>query len=194
MIIQRININELHPDPANARKHDDKNLKAIKGSLAKFGQQKPIVVSASRVVIAGNGTLEAAKALGWTEIDVVETDLSGAEAIAFALADNRTAELAAWDDDILGKALHALREDGFDIEAIGFDIGDFTNIEEPDYGAVDGDTDIDDLRDGVRKAIQIEFELEHYDEAAELVKFWRGKGAYVGMLLLDKLKSEKAKL
>jgi ParB family chromosome partitioning protein len=133
MIIQRININDLHPDPANARKHDDKNLKAIKGSLAKFGQQKPIVVSASRVVIAGNGTLEAAKALGWTEIDVVETDLSGAEAIAFALADNRTAELAAWDDDILGKALHALREDGFDIEAIGFEMmGDIVPPDVPE--------------------------------------------------------------
>jgi ParB-like chromosome segregation protein Spo0J len=123
MIIKKIKIDLLQFDPANARKHDAKNLRAIKGSLAKFGQQKPIVIDKNKVVIAGNGTLEAAKALGWTEIDAVETKLSGAKAIAFSLADNRTAELASWNDQILGKALQALREEDFDIESIGFEIG-----------------------------------------------------------------------
>jgi hypothetical protein len=47
---------------------------------------------------------------------------------------------------------------------------------------------------GVRKAIQIEFEPEHYDEAQELVKFWREKGGYVGMMLMNHLRNEKDKL
>ncbi|MCX6131628.1 MAG: ParB/Srx family N-terminal domain-containing protein, partial [Proteobacteria bacterium] len=120
-----VSIASLVFDPANARKHDKKNLDAIKGSLARFGQQKPIVVSKDNVVIAGNGTLAAARELGWSEIEVKRSKLTGVEAIAYALADNRSAELAAWDDEILGKTLHALQEDGFPIADIGFDPGDF---------------------------------------------------------------------
>ena len=62
-------VDGLHPDPANARTHDQRNLDAIKASLAKFGQRKPIVVQRQGMIVrAGNGTLAAAKALGWTEI------------------------------------------------------------------------------------------------------------------------------
>lgn len=65
----RRKVADLALDPANARKHSDKNLAAIKASLTRFGQQKPIVIDSSGVVRAGNGTLAAAKALGWAEID-----------------------------------------------------------------------------------------------------------------------------
>jgi site-specific DNA-methyltransferase (adenine-specific) len=112
-------------DPVNARKHDEKNLMATKGSLARFKQQKPIVVGKNNVVIAGNGTLQAAIDLGWTEIEIKRSTLTGAEATAYALADNRTAELAEWDDDILGPQLQGLMEDGIDIAEFGFDPGDF---------------------------------------------------------------------
>jgi DNA modification methylase len=132
-----VSISTLVFDPANARKHDEKNLEAIKGSLARFKQQKPIVVSKDNVVIAGNGTLAAAKALGWTEIEIKRSHLTGAEATAYALADNRSAELAAWDEDILGKTLQALREDGFPIADIGFDPGDFWD--EKNEGLTDPD-------------------------------------------------------
>lgn len=73
--------------------------------------QKPIVVDAKGVVIAGNGTLEAARALGWTKIDVVWSKLKGAEGVAYAIADNRTAELAEWDDKELAAVLEALQAD-----------------------------------------------------------------------------------
>lgn len=95
-------IDSLNPDPSNARRHGDKNLAAIKSSLATFGQRKPIVVQKQgRIVRAGNGTLQAAKALGWTEIAAVVIDDDNATASRFAIADNRTAEMAAWDDDVL---------------------------------------------------------------------------------------------
>jgi ParB-like chromosome segregation protein Spo0J len=129
---ESVPVSSLVFDPANAREHDQKNLDAIKGSLARFGQQKPIVVGKNGVVLAGNGTLTAAKELGWEKIDIVRTDLTGAEATAFALADNRTAELARWNDEILGKTLQALREDGFDIGEIGFDVGDFWGEDKQD--------------------------------------------------------------
>jgi ParB-like chromosome segregation protein Spo0J len=105
MTIQSRPITDLHLDPANARRHSQRNLDAIMSSLARFGQQKPIVIDANHVVRAGNGTFAAAKALGWTHVDTVRTDLIGVEATAFAIADNRTAELAEWDPDVLGAAL-----------------------------------------------------------------------------------------
>lgn len=120
MQIEKVPIASLVIDPANARKHNQKNLEAIKGSLAKFGQQKVVVVDENNVVIAGNGTVQEAKALGWTEIVVNRTDLRGTDKTAFAIADNRTGELAEWDDDVLGKTLQGLKDEGFALDAIGF--------------------------------------------------------------------------
>ena len=116
--IERRKIAELKNDPANARKHSPRNLKAIRDSLDVFGQQKPIVVDSRGVVIAGNGTLEAARELGWGEIDVAVTDLDPAHAQAFGIADNRTAELAEWDTDVLGQLLEGMDSDLADILSI----------------------------------------------------------------------------
>jgi hypothetical protein len=122
MKIERINVAELSLDPSNVRKHDRKNLDAIKASLRKFGQQKPIVVDAKGIVLAGNGTLAAAKELGWTEIEITRTTLQGVEATAFAIADNRSAELAEWDDDGLAKVLELLKVEDADLfAATGYD-------------------------------------------------------------------------
>ena len=122
MGIQDIPCADLHNDPANVRKHGDQNLAAIKASLARFGQQKPIVVNADGVVIAGNGTLMAARALGWQTIKAVCTNLAGSEATAFAIADNRTAELAEWDDAALQQQLAAIAIDDEELlAATGFD-------------------------------------------------------------------------
>lgn len=128
MQTERVDVASLVLDPVNARKHEQKNLEAIKGSLARFGQQKPIVVGAKNVVIAGNGTLSAARELGWKEIEIVRTDLTGVDATAFALADNRTSELADWDPGALGDTLRALRDADFDLDAIGFDARDLDNM------------------------------------------------------------------
>jgi len=108
--VESVSIAALSQDPANARKHDEKNLEAIKASLRRFGQQKPIVVDSSNVVRAGNGTLAAATALGWESINVVQTDLQGSEATAYAIADNRTAELAEWDESVLAASLSSLAD------------------------------------------------------------------------------------
>jgi DNA modification methylase len=127
MKIEAIAIKDLVSDPSNARKHKEKNIEAIKGSLLKFGQQKPIVVNDKNIVIAGNGTLEAAKALGWDKLNVVRSGLDKLHQTAFAIADNRSSELAEWDIDVLGKSLDAL-EDDFDLEGLGFDEEDIAKL------------------------------------------------------------------
>lgn len=122
MEVHKVEVSSLVFDPVNARKHDSRNLEAIKGSLTRFGQQKPIVVDAKGVVLAGNGTLAAAKALGWTEIWVKQSDLDTVNASAYSLADNRTAELAEWDDEALHSQLAALDLAGFDVAMLSFDL------------------------------------------------------------------------
>ena len=111
MLIERRSVHDLSNDPANARKHNDRNIDAIIASLRRFGQQKPIVIDKTNIVRAGNGTLEAARRLGWESIDCVTTSLQGSDAIAYAIADNRTAELAEWDSDILAAQLSGLLTD-----------------------------------------------------------------------------------
>lgn len=121
MQTQRIAISELNLDPANVRRHPARNLDAIKASLNRFGQQRPVLVNAKGIIIAGNGTVMAAKALGWEHINIVRTDLEGSEATAYAIADNRTAELAEWDDEALAQQLAALQIDDEELaKAAGF--------------------------------------------------------------------------
>ncbi len=107
-LIEMVQVESLHPDPANVRRHSPRNIAAIKASLQRFGQQKPIVVDAQGVIRAGNGAFEAARQLGWRRIQVIRTDLSGPDAIAYAIADNRSAELAQWDPPALVEQIAAL--------------------------------------------------------------------------------------
>lgn len=126
---ESVKVDDLTPDPSNVRSHSDRNLQAITNSLLKFGQQKPIVVDGEGVVVAGNGTLEAAKALGWDFIDIVRTSLTGAEAVAFAIADNRSAELAEWDGEALAKTLEQLQADEeIDEIVAGFTADEIANV------------------------------------------------------------------
>lgn len=125
MNIENEKIETLVHDPRNARKHFRKNIDAIKSSLQSFGQQKPIVVGKNNVVLAGNGTLTAAKELGWTEIAIVRTALDENQATAYAIYDNRTAEMAIWDHPQLNKQLSELHTYDFNLEDLGFDIPDY---------------------------------------------------------------------
>jgi ParB-like chromosome segregation protein Spo0J len=135
--VERVEVSTLLNDPANVRKHNERNLESIKASLARFGQQKPIVVGRDGVVIAGNGTLAAARSLGWSMIDIVRSHLTGAEATAYAIADNRTAELAEWDEESLAQQLAALQiEDEELLAATGFDAKELESLVTPDFNPV----------------------------------------------------------
>lgn len=95
-------IDSLVPDPDNARLHPEDNMQAIERSLAQFGQDQPLVVQkGSNVVRKGNGRLAAAKRLGWTHVAVVFVEEDDIDSAARAIADNRSAELAQWDDRVL---------------------------------------------------------------------------------------------
>ena len=140
MELETVAIESLALDPQNARTHSKRNLDAIKASLSKFGQRKPIVVH-NGVVIAGNGTLEAAKLLGWNEISITKCpdEWDADTAKAYAIADNRSAELADWDEIALISQLGDLDASGWDISELGFSSKDFedmkTDFQENPYTA-----------------------------------------------------------
>lgn len=164
-------ITELSLDPSNVRKHSRRNLDAIKASLRKFGQQKPIVVDAKGIVLAGNGTLAAAKELGWTEIEITRTTLQGVEATAFAIADNRTAELAEWEDS-LGDVIKSLIAAGVDKDDIGFNQMEIDDMMEAEAIAAEVDEIIHE------QSVQIEPSKEYLIILAENETEWDEMIAY----------------
>lgn len=130
--IEHINENKLTIDPANLRKHPVRNLAAIKASLTRFGWQKPLVIDDNNVVIAGNGSLLAARELGMKKVPCVRSSLIGPDRVAYAIADNRAAELAEWDEPALLDTLQAMEET--DVQALGFDASEMSEL-------VDGQAD-----------------------------------------------------
>ena len=130
LIIQYVSLNRLRPYPGNARTHSRKQLKLIANSIKRFGFANPILVTGDFEVVAGHGRLEAAKSLGLAQVPVVAlSSLSEADKKALIIADNRIAELAGWDRDILAieyQELHDLQFD--DIEVTGFSLGEIDTI------------------------------------------------------------------
>ena len=124
MKIVKKELSQLHVDPNNVRRHSKANLEAIAVSLTKFGQRRVAVIRSDGRIIAGNGMFEAALEAGINELwcHVVPDDWSDDEARAFAIADNRTAELAKWNQEKLAEALSSVTEDGDAMgEATGFE-------------------------------------------------------------------------
>jgi ParB-like chromosome segregation protein Spo0J len=127
LAIVRQRIDALRPDPANPRLHNKKQIRQIANSIEVFGFNVPILVDCDGKVIAGHGRLLACGELGWTEVPTLCLDhLTTAQARAFMIADNRLAEVATWDDQLLAEQLRELSLLGLDfkIEVTGFEMGE----------------------------------------------------------------------
>jgi DNA modification methylase len=137
-------VERLLPYAANARTHSDEQVAQIAGSIAEFGFNVPCLVDDRGVLIAGHGRLMAARRLGLAEVPVIRLGhLTDAQARAFRLADNQIALNSGWDDALLSAELARLREDGFDLDLLGFSDEDLDRLmaEESGEGAGDGDED-----------------------------------------------------
>ena len=195
--IEQVSIGALIPYARNSRTHSDAQVAQIAASIREFGFTNPVLIDADGGIIAGHGRTMAARKLGLDEVPCIRlTNLTDAQKKAYIIADNKLALNAGWDDDLLKVELEDLADLNFDLTLLGWDklpeFGDEVNYDLLDDE--DFDDQLKDMTDGVKKAIQIEFELHDYEEAQELIKFWRQKGAYVGGLVMDLLKKERAKL
>jgi ParB-like nuclease domain len=122
--IEMVPVGRLATNKGNARSHSKKQIGQIARSIERFGFINPIVIDDTDQVIAGHGRFEAARRLNIDSVPVLRVShLSAAERKAYALADNRLAELATWDRNILATDLQALINLNFEVELTGFDIG-----------------------------------------------------------------------
>ena len=190
----KVKISEVKSNPNNPRIiKDDKFQKLVK-SIKEFPEMlniRPIVVNADMVVLGGNMRLKACKEAGIKEVAIIKADdLTDEQQKQFIIKDN--VGFGEWDWENL-----ANQWDENDLAEWGLDIPSFNVSKDLDYSILD-EADISDqlseMTSNVKKAIQIEFEAEHYEEASELVKFWREQGLYIGGFIMEKLKEEKEKL
>src|ERR1700731_2926199 len=140
-------IDEMTPDPANARQHSKKQILKLANSIETFGFNVPVLVDAELNVIAGHGRLAACRKLGIAEVPTLCLDhLSPAQLRAFMICDNRLSELANWNDQILAQQLKdlsllgldfSLEVTGFEMAEIDLRIASLDNLREPDGDPAD---------------------------------------------------------
>jgi hypothetical protein len=150
---------------------------------------RPMVVNEDNILLGGNMRLKALQHLKYTEIPSTwvrkAEDLTEDEQRQFIVKDN--VGFGEWDWEMLANSWDSeeLSEWGLEVPNFAPDV-DYSILDEEDVSE-----QLNDMTNGVKKAIQIEFEPDHYEEAYELVKFWRERDAYVGKMILDFLKAEK---
>lgn len=143
-------VGKLVPYAQNARTHSESQVAQIAASISEFGFTNPILVGGDSVIIAGHGRLMAAQQLGVEKVPVIVLDhLSEAQRRALVIADNKIAENAGWDEDLLRAELEVLQDFEFDLSLVGFSdeelndlLGDFDG--EGEAGAMDGEDEVPD--------------------------------------------------
>jgi DNA modification methylase len=119
--IELWSIDRLIPYDRNARQHSSEQIDQIAASMREFGFTNPILVDSAAGIVAGHARLAAARRLSLLQVPVIVLDhLSDAQKRAYILADNKLAENATWDEDLLRMELQSLRTDDFDVSLTGF--------------------------------------------------------------------------
>jgi len=192
MKIEKRLIKDLKPAEYNPRQSTQKQEAKLKQSLEKFGVVEPIIVNENEdrnnIIVGGHFRVRELKKLGYKEVDCVLVNLSIQDEKELNIRLN--ANTGEWDFDIL-----AIQFDDFELVEWGMNIPQIENM--PDLSILEdssNDDKLNELAEGVRKGVMIEFEPEHYQEAYDLIKYWREKQLYIGKFLIDKLKQEKDKL
>lgn len=189
--MEKIKVSKLIPNPNNPRVIKDDKFQKLVNSIKEFPEMleaRPVVVNPDMVVLGGNMRLKALKEAGVKEVPVYIASWDEIKQKQFIIKDNLG--YGEWDWEMIANEWDAE-------ELIGWGLEVWQPEEDVDYSILDEEDvedQLQDMSDGVKKAIQIEFEPDHYEEAYELVKFWREQDAYVGKMILDFLKSEKEKL
>ena len=192
MKIEKVKITEVKSNPNNPRVIKDDKFKKLVQSVKDFPQMldiRPIVVNDEMIVLGGNMRLKACIEAGLKEVSIIKAnELTPEQQNEFIIKDNVGFGEWNWDD-------LANDWDSEQLTAWGLDV--WQQAPEVDYSILDDEDvsgQLNDMTNGVKKAIQIEFEAEHYEEAYALVKFWRDKGGYVGGMIMEYLKAEKEKI
>ncbi|MBN2446781.1 MAG: ParB N-terminal domain-containing protein, partial [Phycisphaerae bacterium] len=151
MNVQQRPLTEIKPYEKNPR-INDAAVDGVAASIQQFGFRQPIVVDTEGVIVCGHTRWKAAQKLGLTEVPVhVATDLTPEQIRAYRLADNKTAELAEWNLELLPIELAELQGAGIDWSLLGFDADELATLLDP--GVKAGLTDPDEVPEPPDEAI-----------------------------------------
>jgi ParB-like chromosome segregation protein Spo0J len=144
--IEYVSIDTLRSNPRNARTHSRRQIRRIAESIRRFGFINPIIVADAGVVLAGHGRLEAARLLVMSVVPVLRfTHLTAAEKKAYVIADNRIAEQAGWDRELLalelGELADLLPAENLDVSLTGFDVAEIDLLLADMHAAADNPDD-----------------------------------------------------
>ena len=133
--IEYLNPDQIRPYEKNAKRHPDRQIAEIAESIARNGFTNPVLIDADGVIIAGHGRYAAAGKLGLTKIPCIRlTRLTPSQVRAYRLADNKLAEKASWDEDILRLEFEAMRIEGIELETTGFETVEIDILFEDEKG------------------------------------------------------------
>lgn len=133
--LETVPVDKLRPNAKNPRTHSDSQIEELRASIREFGFLNPLLIDGKYNVIAGHGRLKAALLEGMTELPCVSIEgLTKTQIKAYTIADNKLALNAGWNDDWLKADLTELKDDGFDLNTIGFSDDEFNDLmyEEPE--------------------------------------------------------------
>lgn len=143
--MQQVEISKLVPYANNSRTHSKEQIKKLQSSLREFGFVNPILIDRKYNIIAGHGRVLAAKEDGLKTVPCVYVDhLSEAQKKAYIIADNRLAEDAGWDKDLLSIELESLKELEFDLNLLGFDAAELNTLLNTTEDVKEDDFDVDE--------------------------------------------------
>ena len=191
-----VKIEAIKANSKNPRVIKDDKFRKLVQSIRDFPDmlnKRPLIcftdVDGKYVVLGGNMRLRAAQEIGLKEMPIIlADDWTQEQKDEFLIKDNVGFGEWNWDDLANEWDAEKLTDWGLDVWQSEPDI---------DYSILDDDDiseQLEDMTNGVKKAIQIEFEAEHYESAYELVKFWRERKAYVGGMIMEYLKSQREKI
>lgn len=170
--IEYINIGELKGYERNSRTHSEEQIQQIKDSILAFGFTNPLLIDEQNMIIAGHGRIEAGKHLGMEQMPcIVMKGLDENQKRALVIADNKIAQNAGWDYDLLKIELGDLNDDGFDLDLTGFNdieiesmLGE-SEFEEPEINDLEEKKELYDNAEV--KRIVLMYSAEDFDDISE---------------------------
>ena len=152
-----VSLDKLIPDPRNARTHPPHQVARLVGSIKEFGFLQPVIINEDNRIIAGHGRVEAARAAGLEKVPCIQVDhLSATQERAYVLADNKLAQMAEWDLDMLANEVKELQGLDFDLDLTGFTEEEL----QQELGSMEDVTDLE------HNSMTMKERQEGYDESA----------------------------
>lgn len=179
MEYEYINIDELKPYEKNARTHSEQQIETICNSIREFGFRNPVIIDENNMILAGHGRVMAAKQMGLEKVPFVRwEDMTETQKRGFILANNKTADLAGWDFDILQDELQDIN---LDMSDFGFD-----DISEPGIDELEENDGVIENNTSKPVAVKIVFEDSQKwrsmeNEVRDFVDKLKGVTVSVGM-------------